>query len=126
MAAAGPSLWNEVSITFYLGLYGVEHMVKDHSNSLRGDPQPPHGLLFPISSKCSFICIIPQTGSHILLPCYTSRGGLAETRNSSMKDRSDNPPSHHDRTLLSRSYISLRQTCIRCGFTYLVHIYRHI
>ena len=42
--------------------------------------------------------------------CYTSRGALAGTRNSStvhsMKDRSDDP-SHHERTLLSRSYISL-------------------
>ena len=38
--------------------------------------------------------------------CYTSRGALAGTRNSSMKDRSDDP-SHHERTLLPRSYISL-------------------
>ena len=42
--------------------------------------------------------------------CYTSRGALAGTRNSSMgsppmKDRSDDP-SHHERTLLPRSYIS--------------------
>ena len=26
-------------------------MVKDHSDSERGNPLPPHGLLFPISSK---------------------------------------------------------------------------
>ena len=45
--------------------------------------------------------------------CYTSRGALARTRNSSMgphpppmKDRSDDP-SQHERTLLPRSYISL-------------------
>ena len=37
------------------------HMVKDHSDSERGIPLPPHGLLFPISSKGSFISIIPQT-----------------------------------------------------------------
>ena len=37
-------------------------MVKDHSDSERGNPLPPHGLLFSISSKGSFICIIPQTG----------------------------------------------------------------
>ena len=42
-------------------------MVKNHSDSKRGNPLPPHGLLFPISSKSSFICIIPQTGYHILL-----------------------------------------------------------
>ena len=41
-------------------IYG--YMVNDHSDSERGNPLPPHGLLFPISSKGSFICIIPQTG----------------------------------------------------------------
>ena len=35
-------------------------MVKDHSDSEGGNPLPPHGLLFPISSKGSFVCIIPQ------------------------------------------------------------------
>ena len=40
---------------FYLRLYGVGHMVKDHSDNERGNPLPPHGLLFPISSKGSFI-----------------------------------------------------------------------
>ena len=35
---------------------------KDHSHSERENPLPPHGLLFPISSKGSFICTIPQTG----------------------------------------------------------------
>ena len=48
--------------TFYLRLYGVRHMVKDHSNSEKGNLLPPHGLLFPINSKGSFICIIPQAG----------------------------------------------------------------
>ena len=33
-------------------------MVKDHSDSEIGNP--PHGLLFPISSKGSFICTIPH------------------------------------------------------------------
>ena len=37
-------------------------MVKDHSDSERENLLPPHGLLFPISSKGSFICIIPETG----------------------------------------------------------------
>ena len=41
----------------------VSDMVKDHSNSERGNPQLPHGLLFLISSKGSFIYIIPQTVS---------------------------------------------------------------
>ena len=33
-------------------------MVKDHSDSERRNPLPPHGLLFPIKSKGSFICTI--------------------------------------------------------------------
>ena len=66
-------LFNDALNTF-LRLYGVEHMVKDHSDSERGNLLPPHRLLFPISSKGSFICIIPQTG------CYTSRGTLANYR----------------------------------------------
>ena len=43
-------------------------MVKDHSDSEKGNPLPPHRLLFPINSKGSFICTIPQTGEHIPLP----------------------------------------------------------
>ena len=55
-------LFNDSLNTFYLRLYGVIHMVKDHSDFEGGNPLPPHGLLFPISSKGSFICTIPQTG----------------------------------------------------------------
>ena len=33
-------------------------MVKDHSDSESENLLLPHGLLFPISSKGSFICII--------------------------------------------------------------------
>ena len=58
----GNVLINDALNTFYLQLYVVRHMVKDHSDSERGKPLPPHGLLFPISSKDSFICIIRQTG----------------------------------------------------------------
>ena len=57
----GNILFNDTLNTFYLWLYGIRHMVEDHSDSKRGNPLPPHGLLFPISSKGSFICIIPQT-----------------------------------------------------------------
>ena len=45
--------------TFYLRLYDVRHMVKDHSDSERGNPLPRFRLFFPISSKGSFICTIP-------------------------------------------------------------------
>ena len=49
--------------------------------------------------------IVPIYIHTILQTGYNSRGSLAGTTNSSMKDRSDDP-SHHVRTLLSRSYIS--------------------
>ena len=55
-------LFNDALNTFYIRLYGVRHMVKEHSESERGNQLPPHGLLFPICSKGSFICNIPQPG----------------------------------------------------------------
>ena len=58
----GRSTWKEGNVlfkdalsTFYLRLYGVGHVVKDHSDSETGNPLPPHRLLFPISSKGSSI-----------------------------------------------------------------------
>ena len=53
----GNILFNDALNTFCVWLYGVGHMVKDHSDSERGNPLPPHGLLLPISSS------IPHTGS---------------------------------------------------------------
>ena len=41
-------------------IYG--YMVKDHSDSEKGNPLPPHRLLLSINSKGSFICTIPQIG----------------------------------------------------------------
>ena len=55
-------LFNDALNTFYLWLYDVRHMVKDHSDSEKGNPLPPHRLLLSINSKGSFICAIPQTG----------------------------------------------------------------
>ena len=55
-------LFNDALNTFYLRLYGVRHMVKDHSDSEKGNPLPKHRLLLSINSKGSFICTIPQTG----------------------------------------------------------------
>ena len=56
----GNVLFNNVLNTFYLRLCGIIHMVKDHFE--KGNPLPPHRLLFTINSKGSFICTIPQTG----------------------------------------------------------------
>ena len=43
----GNVLFNDTLNTFYLRLYGIRHMVKDHSDSERGNLLSPHGLLFP-------------------------------------------------------------------------------
>ena len=55
-------LFNEALNTFYLRLYDVRHMVKDHSDSEKGNPLPPHRLLLSFNIKGSFICTTPQTG----------------------------------------------------------------
>ena len=47
-------LFNDALNTFFLRLYGVRHIVKNHSDSERGNLLLPHGLLFLISSKGSF------------------------------------------------------------------------
>ena len=39
-------------------------MASDMVKDMRGNPVPPHGLLFPISSKGSFICTIPDRITH--------------------------------------------------------------
>ena len=50
----GSVLFNDALNTLYLRLYGVGHMVKYHSDSERGNPLQPHGLLFPINSNVFF------------------------------------------------------------------------
>ena len=69
----GNVLLNDALNTFYLRLYGG-NIVNNHSDSERGNPLPlRHGLLFPISSKESYI-------HHPTV----RRSALAKTRNSSM------------------------------------------
>ena len=106
----GNVLFNDALNTFYLRLYGVRHMVKDHSDSERGNPLPPHELLFSINSKGSFICTIPDRIAHttaFVTPVveHWLEREIAQWVHP-MKDRSDDP-SHHERTLLPRSYISV-------------------
>ena len=66
-------------------------MVKDYSDSETENPLPPHGLLFPISSKGSFVCTMTQTD--------TTYGKI---------NRSMGPPRRIDpmirRTMSERSY----------------------
>ena len=87
------------------------YMVKDQSDSERGNPTTPHWLLFPINSKGYFICNIPtdriaHTTAFVtpVVEHWLEReiGQWVHP----MKDRSDDP-SHHEQTLLPGSYISL-------------------
>ena len=105
----GNVLFNDALNTFYLRLYGVRHMVKDHSDSEKVNPLPPHRLLSTINSKGSFICTIPPVVEHWL------EREIAQWVHHT-KDRSDDP-SHHERTPLPRSYILLPQSseCMKEG-----------
>ena len=106
------------STHFILQLYGV-HMVKDHSDSERGNLLPPHGLLFSINCK-GFICTIPHTTAFVTpVVEHCLEREIAQWVHP-IKDRSDNP-SHHEQTLLPRSYISLHFIPILLR----VHIYIH-
>ena len=79
----GNVLCTDALSTFHLWLYGIRHMVKDHSDNLRGNPlSPRHGLLFPISRKGFFNVSSQDRACH----------------GSTMRDRCDNP-SHHERIL---------------------------
>ena len=51
----GIVLINDALNTFYVRIYGVRHMVKYHSDSERGNPLPPQGLLFQIRSKVFYM-----------------------------------------------------------------------
>ena len=82
-------------------------MVKDHSDSKKGNLLQLYGLLFPISNKGSFL----NAPSHIQditfhTHCYISCGALAGMRNNLvgivMKDRFVNP-SLNERTLYHRA-----------------------
>ena len=58
----GHVLFNDALNTFYLPLYGVRHMVKDHSDSERGNPLPPHRLLFPNIAARVLLYVSSHTG----------------------------------------------------------------
>ena len=72
MKKEGNVLFNDTLNTFYLRLYGIRHMEKDHSYCERGTHCRLHGLYFPISCKGSFISHRQYSTYHSL--CYTSCG----------------------------------------------------
>ena len=96
-------LFNDALNTFYLRLYGVRHMVKDHSDSEKGNPLPPHRLLLSINSTGFFYMhhltdrIAHTTAFVTPVVEHWLEREIAQWVHP-MKDRSDDP-SHHERTL---------------------------
>ena len=99
-------------------------MVKDHSDSERGNPLMPHRLLFPwvfyihhptdrIAHTTAFVTPVVE---------HWLEWEIAQWVHP-MKDRSDDP-SHHEQTLLPRSYISLQTAreethcCLYMGYSF--------
>ena len=58
-------------------------MVKDHSDSDRGNPLPPHGLLFLLYASSH-----RQDSTYHAL-CYTSHGALAGKREGDVGSKED-------------------------------------
>ena len=74
-------LFNDALNTFYFTVIWRQTYGK---GPFRWNPLPPHGLLYPISSKGSFICIIPDRIAHTTAFVTPVMEQLAGTRNSSM------------------------------------------
>ena len=97
----GYVLFNDALNTFYLRLYGVRHMVKDHSDSERGNPLSPHGLLLPISSKVFFYMHHPidrMTHTTAFVTPVVVRLLEREIAQWFHHEGSIDDPSHHERT----------------------------
>ena len=80
----GNVLFSDAFNTFYLRLYGVRHMVKDHSDSEKGNPLPPHGLSFRLAAMVLLYASSHKQNNTYHALCYTSRVAVAGTRHSSM------------------------------------------
>ena len=95
----GHVLFNNALDTFYLWRYRVKHMVKNNPDSERGNPLPPHGLLFPINNKGSFMHHPTNRIAHTTVFVTQVVGHWLERETAQwvhpMKDRSDDP-SHHE------------------------------
>ena len=72
--------------TYYLRLFGIRHMVKDHSDIDRGNMLLPlHGLLFfDLAARDLLYAPSDRHNSTYHGLCYTGCGALAGMRNSSM------------------------------------------
>ena len=81
----GNVLFNNAFNTFYLRLYGVRHMAKDHSDSNREETRCHHKRYsFRLAARVFYMHHSTDRIAHTRAFFYTSRGTLAGTRNSSM------------------------------------------
>ena len=102
--------FNDALNTFYLRLSGVRHMVKDHSD--RREKTCCRHIGYSFQQQGFFYMhhpadrIIHTTAFVTPVVEHWLEREIAQWVHP-MKDRSDDP-SHHERTLLPRSYISLR------------------
>ena len=72
------------STHFILRLYGIRHMVMDHSDSEKGNPLHHMGYSFWWTARVLLYTPSHRQDSTYHRLCYTSRGELTGTRNSSM------------------------------------------
>ena len=86
---------------FYLTTHSTHffygYMVKDHSDSEKGNPLPPHRLLLSINNKGPTDRITHTTAFVTPVVEHWLKREIAQWVHP-MKDRSDDP-SHHERTL---------------------------
>ena len=78
-------LFNDTLNTFYLLLYGVRHMIKDHSDREREETHCRHiGYSFRLAARVLLYESSHRQDNTYHGLCYTSRGAVAGKRNSSL------------------------------------------
>ena len=85
----GNVLFNDALNTFYLRLYGVRHMVKDHSDSERGNPLRHMGYSFRLAARVLLYASSHRQDNTYHGLCYTNGGALAGTRNTTSMIKPD-------------------------------------
>ena len=97
------TLFNDVLNTFLIRLYGFRHMVNDHSDS------EPAAATFPLIAKVLLYAPSNREDSTYHGISHTSRGALAGTRNSGMREGKPAIPFeyHHptDRTAHTTDFV---------------------
>ena len=76
----GNVLFNDALDTFYLRIYGIRHMVDDHSDSERGYM----GYSFRLEARVLLYASSNRQDNTYHGLCYTCRAALVGTRNSSV------------------------------------------